>query len=429
MKRWLGLALLLSFRAIASEIPEPVLPQGVGINIHFVTGHQHELDLIQAAGFKFVRMDFAWTATERQKGQYDWSEYEQLLQHLDQHGLRAILILDYSNPLYEQSVTCTNPMNNQLHTTIAAPQHPESIAAFARWAAAGVEHFRNRHVLWEIWNEPNIEFWSPQPDAQQYTTLALATCKAIRQVAPEATIIGPASSTFPWDFLETLLKSGALEYLDAVSVHPYRRFDQPPETAAADFHRLREMIDRYAPPGRAGKIPILSGEWGYTSATRRGVSLQTQAAFAVRQQLANLLEGVPLSIWYDLSNDGRNPAEREENFGTMYSNLKPKPAYLALQVMTKQLSGFGIAGRLPIGNSDDYLLRFTNSAGASKLVAWTLGKPHAYGLQLSEAHAAGANITMGDGSARPVAIDSGRLRLELQAMPQYVTLGMQTTQR
>ena len=153
-------------------------------------------------------------------------------------------------------------------------------------------------MLWEIWNEPNGNFWSPKPDAQQYTALALATAKAIREAEPQATIIGPASSGFPWEFLETFLKSGVLEYLDAVSVHPYRNPRKPPETAAADYQKLRTMIERYAPASKKDKLPILSGEWGY-STWKHGVSLETQAAFAARQQLSNLLNGVPLSIWYD----------------------------------------------------------------------------------------------------------------------------------
>ncbi len=405
----------------ASEIPQPILPQGVGVNIHFVTGHERELDLIQAGGFKFVRMDFAWTATEKVKGQYDWSEYDQFLDNLDKRGLRTILILDYSNPLYEQSVVCTNPMNNQLHTAIAAPQHPESVTAFVRWAAAGVQHFRDRHVVWEIWNEPNIEFWSPVPDAKQYATLALATCKAIRQVVPNATIIGPASSEFPWDFLETLFKAGALEYLDAVSVHPYRRPNRPPETAAADFKQLRELIGRYAPPGR--KVPILSGEWGYASSSKKGVPLETQAAYAVRQQLSNLLEGIPLSIWYDWKNDGDDPAEREHNYGTVYQDLKPKPAYLALQVMTHQLSGYTVSRRLSLGNEQDYVLVCTNAAGNRMLAAWTLGEPHTTTLKLNASHAAGARLIDSLGAESPLSVQSGQLRLELAAAPKYVALG------
>src|SRR5437016_6113526 len=102
------LGLLLSIRA--AEIPEAIIPAGVGVNIHFVTGHEKELDLISAAGFKFIRMDFGWASIERKKGEYDWTEYEQLLAHLDQRGIRALFILDYSNPLYEQTVASTNPI-------------------------------------------------------------------------------------------------------------------------------------------------------------------------------------------------------------------------------------------------------------------------------------------------------------------------------
>jgi len=76
--------------------------------------------------------------------------------------------------------------------------------------------------IWGIWNEPNIFFWQPKPDVQQYNALALATCRAVRQADPRATIIGPATSGVPAPFLEAFLASGVLPYLDAVSVHPYR---------------------------------------------------------------------------------------------------------------------------------------------------------------------------------------------------------------
>src|SRR5512141_1548149 len=117
-----SLPCMASFACAAAEIPAPVIPAGVGVNIHFVTGHEKDLDLIVSAGFKFVRMDFGWGGTERKKGEYDWSGYEELQAHLEQRGLRPIYILDYSNGLYEEGN--------------ASPQHPETVAAYARWAAA-----------------------------------------------------------------------------------------------------------------------------------------------------------------------------------------------------------------------------------------------------------------------------------------------------
>src|SRR5271157_2969225 len=114
---WLGVVC----GAWAADLPELVLPQGVGVNIHFVRGHERDLDLIAAAGFKFIRMDFGWGAIERKQGEYDWAEYEELAANLEKRGLRPLYILDYSNEIYEPG---------------ASPQHPESVAAFARWAGA-----------------------------------------------------------------------------------------------------------------------------------------------------------------------------------------------------------------------------------------------------------------------------------------------------
>lgn len=369
------LAYLAPLLCAAHELPELIIPQGVGVNIHFVTGNEADLDRIAAAGFRFIRMDFGWAGIESEKGKYRWSEYEQLLANLDQRGIRAVFILDYSNPLYEEQVTSTNPLTHQSHQTTASPQHPESVTAYAKWAAAAAEHFHGRHVVWELWNEPNIDFWSPKPDVQQYTAVALAASKAIRAADPHTTLIGPATSTFPWEFLETFLKSGVLEYLDGVSVHPYREPRHPPETATADYERLRSLIDRYAPADRNRTIPIVSGEWGY-STWQRGVSPETQAAFLVRQQLNNVLNQVPLSIWYDWKNDGDDPKENEHNFGTVTPDLRPKPAYTAVKTLTHELAGYRIAQRQSLNSDRDFLLVCTNSAGGQKLVAWTLGESH-----------------------------------------------------
>ncbi len=203
------------------------------------------------------------------------------------------------------------------------------MAAFARWAGAAAKHFASQKVIWEIWNEPNIFFWRPKPKVEDYTALALATCKTIREADPAATIIGPAISQFDPAFMEKFLASGVLEHLDGVSVHPYRH-KRPAETAAPEYRKLREQIERYAPAAKKGKLPILSGEWGY-STDGKDVSPETQASYIARQQLFNLWMGIPLSIWYDWKNDGPEASEREHNFGTVTQDLKLKPAYVAAQ--------------------------------------------------------------------------------------------------
>jgi hypothetical protein len=193
------LALGLLPAALGAQIPPAVIPAGVGVNIHFVTGHARDLDLITRGGFKFVRMDFGWEATERKAGVYDWTKYDELTAHLEQRGLRAIYILDYVNKLYEPMVDARRAVGEPApERHLASPRHPQSVAAFARWSAAAARHFQGRHILWEIYNEPNGGFWRPKPDAAEYTTMALATAKAIRAAAPSATIIAPAMAGFDW---------------------------------------------------------------------------------------------------------------------------------------------------------------------------------------------------------------------------------------
>ncbi|MHB8519630.1 MAG: cellulase family glycosylhydrolase [Limisphaerales bacterium] len=414
------LCLTMPLLASAAELPPLVLPAGVGVNIHFTAGHEKDIGLIAAAGFKFIRMDFGWAGIERVKGRYDWSEYDVLMADLEKRGLRPYYILDYSNPLYEQVVTSRNPLNGQEQRDLASPQHPESIAAYARWAAAAAQHFHGHHVIWEIWNEPNISFWKPKPNVEQYTAVALAAGRAIRDADPEATIVAPATSGFPWDYLEFFLKSGVLEYLDAVSVHPYRNYSKSPETAAADYQRLRGLIERYAPNEAKKRLPILSGEWGYATHTK-GLSLETQAAFIVRQQLSNLLNGVPVSIWYDWQNDGPDAGEREHNFGTVTGELAPKPAYVAVQTLTRELSGYRIERRLRSASENDYALLLVNAGGKQKLAAWTTGEPHEATFELGGLTAKTTLAVNGRGENWPVKIEKRRLILELAPLPEYVT--------
>lgn len=360
------LAMLFLGAAALAQIPPLVMPQGVGVNIHFTTGHERDLDMIRDGGFKFVRMDFSWEATEKSPGKYDFSEYDELMRHLKERGIRTMFILDYSHPAYEKDG--------------ASPRHAESVAAFAKWSAAAAKHFANDHVIWEIFNEPNGGFWHPKPDAHEYTPLALATAKAIREAEPNATIVAPALSEMDWDFLKVFLSSAILQYLDGVTVHPYRDGSQAPETAAPDYAKLRAWIDREAPPEKKGRIPIISGEWGYSSNTK-GVSLEQQAQYAVRQQLFNFANGIPLSIWYDWKNDGPDPNDNESNFGTVTENLEPKPAYLAIQKMTHELDGYEFQySRRSYTN--DFIYEFRDAVyvyskpRASKTIAWTIVAAH-----------------------------------------------------
>ncbi len=337
----LGL-LILPSRAAPPEaggLPGPTVPGGWGVNIHFTDPATGEMARFAEAGYRFARMDFFWSAVEKVKGVYDFSAYDRLASELAKVGARPLFILDYGNDLYQTG----------------APRTPEAVAAFARFAGAAAAHFKNKNVVWEIWNEPNLgQFWRPQPDPEQYATLALATAKAVRAADPNATIIAPGASGFAWEFLETVFKRGLLAHIDAVSVHPYR--GQNPETAADDFARLRVLIARHAPQGKRD-LPIVSSEWGYSTVAPGGVSEAQQARYLVRQWLANMASGVNLSI-FDWKDDGDNPKENEHRFGTVRRDLSPKPSFLEAKRLIGALNGYTFRHRLAGKDKNDWRLLF-----------------------------------------------------------------------
>ena len=70
--------------------------------------------------------------------------------------------------------------------------------------------------------------------------------------------------------------------------------------------------------------------------------------FAARQQIFNLAQEIPISIWYDWKNDGDDPSENEHNFGLVYPDLIPKPAYNAIKTLTRELGGCRIWRRVAL---------------------------------------------------------------------------------
>jgi hypothetical protein len=397
------------------------IPGSVGVNIHFNRAHKTDLDMLASAGFRFVRNDLVWEGIERSKDQYDWSGYDELVEGLARRGIRTIFILDYSNPLYEAPIKTTNTVDGSERQETASPRHAESVAAFARWAAAAAVHFSSYSIVWEIWNEPNTSFWKPKPDVEEYYILASTTANAIRKASPQATVIGPATSGIPLDFLESLFKLGALQYLDAISIHPYRGYSLPPESAAEGYSKVRALIEKYGPTDQKRNMAIISGEWGYSSYDQ-GVSLDVQAAFLARQQLANLMSGIPLSVWYDWK-DGTEASQREQNFGIVTHDLKPKPAYLAVQILTSELSAYRIDKGLRTASDKEYVLLCRNQVGDEKLAAWTLNPPGSLSLSLSES-VQPIRVVTSDGRYSSVNRSQGDVHFELSAAPVYISLGM-----
>jgi hypothetical protein len=394
---------MASHSPAASSLPELTIPNGFGVNIHF-TGDPKDLDLIFDGGFRVIRMDFSWSRIERQKGVYDFEKagYDALTAGCLKRGIRMIYILDYSNRLYEQEHSVRTEAGRK---------------AFAAFAEAAAKRYSGKGILWEFWNEPNIkQFWVPQPDVENYCKLVAEAAPLIRKADPSGILLAPATSGIPFDWLESCFKQGLLQWIDVLSVHPYR--SPAPETVGKDYDRLRGLIEEYAPQGR--QIPIVSGEWGYSNINwdKKRLSDEQQARYLVRMFLTNLYQKVPVSIWYDWKNDGADPNEREHHFGTVEWDLKPKAAYRAAQTLSSTLAGYTIEKQLAPSNEKDivYLL----SKGSQRALAlWTTDTDHEMTLPFQASR--GTLIDM-LGQSKPVSWQADQLKLAVSGSPQYLII-------
>ncbi|MEO7222118.1 MAG: cellulase family glycosylhydrolase [Devosia sp.] len=368
-----------------------------------------EVKQLADAGVRILRTDLFWDATERARGKYDWSTYDYKLRHLAEQGIRPLLILDYSNPLYTGNANTHVP-----------PRSAAEIEAFAAWATAAVEHFAPLDPIWEIWNEPDIpQFWQTGPAVEEYVALALPACQAIRTASPDATVIGPALAIAPVEsnidsqvFAKLVLRNGPLmQCLDAFSFHPYR--DTGPETFLRDMAFYESLAD----DGKAFtgvERPFVVTEWGY-STYREGdapkIDEETKAAYLVRQQLVAILAGVPLMISYNWRDRGDDPTNREFNYGVIEENGAPKPSWTALAELTTQLAEHELDNVLSASDGA-FVLTFKSVSGDIKVVAWraegagTLTIPGEVPLQITSMYGDEIPVTTGaDGSTVSIGRD------------------------
>lgn len=123
-----------------------------------------------------------------------------------------------------------------------------------------------------------------------------------------------------------------------------------------------------------------------------------------------------MSIWYDWHDDGPDPQTLQDNFGIVTWDNQPKIAYLAVQTLTKQMSGFHFAERLSLSSAGDYAIVFAQNT-MKKLVLWTVDSPHTITISVNTPAVTVVSTT---GEARALPTRNGALTIALTGSPQYL---------
>jgi MYXO-CTERM domain-containing protein len=236
-------------------------------------------------------------------------------------------------------------------------------------SGAAAAHFAGKNVTFEIWNEPNLAgFWPPAPDAARYAALSAAAIAAIHTADPNAKVSTAGISGFDFAFLRGYLAANGASGADAIGVHPYRQV--APETLTDELLWMRTIVGGTLSPAP----PVWDTEWGYSStwygdghdpATRK-----IQAVRTVRKMLSAWAVGFPLSVYYDLRDDGTDGANGEHNFGLIQNDDSDKPAIQAVRALSAAARNRTFAGFIPLEPSNVHAMRLDGTSDTI-VVVWS----------------------------------------------------------
>jgi polysaccharide biosynthesis protein PslG len=351
------------------QLADDVPVANTGINPYGVnTFLQNEVDplkrrraveMIAAAGFKWIRQEFPWEdieihgpgdTTDRRHDppRSAWEKYDQIVDLCQAHDIQIIARLstppDWSRRAGKQK---------------GAFAPPDDLNDYGNFVEAVMRRYRGRIHYYQIWNEPNIyPEWGEQPvNALEYVELLKVGYTRAKAADPDVVIIaGALAATIELDryphgladalFLQQMYDAGAAPYFDVLSMQGYGLWSGPTDRRMQpriiNFSRPLYIRDIMVRNGDAHK-PIWLSEMAWNALPPEStlppaygrVTPEQQARYAVlayqRLQSEWPWAGVA-TYWFLKQADER---ERDENpqyyFRLLEPDFTPLPAYAALR--------------------------------------------------------------------------------------------------
>lgn len=232
------LAAITTVPAVADVVPYGVCAH-LGGGQEFAA-HEQELQLMEEAGIRWARADFTWGYFERTQGQWKFDNYDAIVAAAKRHNVTLLPILCYN-----------------VDWAFPAHEHLEQWCNYVRTVAA---RYQKDLPYWEVWNEPNIEFWKPKPDPAQYAALLKATYAAIKEVNPDLQVVYGGTAGVPLEFIRKTFELGALQACDVLAIHPYN-YPTAPEQAGnivKNIPAVRKLMEEFG-----GEKPLWITEFGW----------------------------------------------------------------------------------------------------------------------------------------------------------------------
>ncbi|MBV8630227.1 MAG: glycosyl hydrolase family 39 [Silvibacterium sp.] len=356
----------------------------------------------KVADFRYVRFhailhDEVGMYNEDEHGNpvYNFAYVDQIYDGLLKNGVRPFVEISFMPKKLAFNPDALHPFWYKQNVS-----PPKSIERWDGLMTNFAQHLVQRYGIdevsqwyFEVWNEPNIDFWNGIPRQKSYFDLYVHTARALKAVSPRLRVGGPASSAAYW--IPAFLRYCAANHVpvDFVSTHGYsddtvedlfgpneevRPADLPPnfpkdipmdERVPRAIAKVRSQIDASPMPN----LPLMWTEWNV-----QGMNESRDTIF-VGPALANTIRqcsGVDMLSFWTFSDvfeeGGPIPQPFSGQFGLRAKGGINKPSYYAYGLLHQ-------LGNQRIANSSSDVIVTKSADGSLVLTAWNLVDPDKQG--------------------------------------------------
>ena len=306
----------------------------------------------QATGFEYIRFhaildDEVGVYDEDAAGHpiYNFSYVDQIYDGLLENGVRPFVELSFM----PKKLAAKQTTQSFWYAPVVSPPKDwdrwgDLITQFARHL---VERYGIDEVsqwYFEVWNEPNLDFWSGDPKEATYYHLYDVTAHALKSVSPRLRVGGPSTAQAAW--VDRFLRHCATNHIpvDFVSSHVYAN------DSAHDVFGTNESIPRTQMVCRAihkvhdqvaaSALPALPIIWSEYNASYKNEPDVTDSVFmgpwladTVRQcdGLVDMLSYWTFSDVFEEQGVIKQPFYG--GFGLIAEDSLPKPSFNAFQLL------------------------------------------------------------------------------------------------
>ena len=305
--------------------------------------------MMRQAGIGSVRDRMTWSKVQPDSHHTDWSLFQPVAEAVAKAGMDSVQV-------FHDAPRWVRPGGAQ-RSDRQPPLDDAAVYEFGRQYALGLGR-TVRSV--EYWNEQNTVFFPGYP--YQYASGLKSFYAGIKSVDPGIRVLIGAAAAKPGKFFEEIYKNGASSFMDARNQHYYG------VNADTDLFTATNLavLER---DGGVSKMPGWMTEMGYSlqrdTLGDMQASEREQAAHLVKTYANGFLSGyerVFFFFWRELVEGDF------QTWGIVRDDFSPRPAYVALSLLTRHLAGASLVAAENHGAGRT--VYFRRSSGGYVAITW-----------------------------------------------------------